>query len=240
MKLDLKKAYDKVNWDFFEVGLNHFGFPRKIIVIIMRCVRTTSSFILWNEEPTTAFRPSQGIRQGDHLSLYLFILYMESLSHMINQAVNQKLWKYFKTGIQGPSFSHLFFADDIILFAKALVNQAEVIMRIFNDFQKISSQVISINKSKLFIASSTPNQVVSGIKRVCGITIMDDLGKYLGVLLIHSRITRHAYSYIIDRIQKCLTSWKSHCLSIASRATLIQSVIAAMPIYTMQSVRLHV
>lgn len=105
-------------------------------------------------------------------------------------------------------------------------------MRILNNFQNLSRQVISINKSKLFVGPNVSSQVIRGIRRVCGIPIIEDLGKYLGVPLIHGRVTRQTYSYIIN--QQRLAGWKSQCLSIAGRTTLIQSVTAALLVYTMQ------
>lgn len=141
MKLDLEKAYDKVNWDFLEASLDHFGFPEKFITIIMRCVRTTSLSILWNRETTAAFKPSQGLRQRDPLSPYLLVIYIEFLSHMIHQAVERKLWSPLQIGKNGIKFFHLFFADDLILFSKASPFQARNIMKALQKFQDLSGQV---------------------------------------------------------------------------------------------------
>lgn len=76
MKLDLEKAYDKVDWKSLKQALLKFGFPTKFVNIIIICVTSTSLFILWNGEPTTSFRPFQ----GDPLSSYLFVIYIKAPS----------------------------------------------------------------------------------------------------------------------------------------------------------------
>lgn len=114
MKLDLKKAYDKVNWDFLEDTLRTFKFPESLINLIMFCVRNATTRILWNGEPQEAFDHSCGLRQGDPLSPYLFVLCIKRLSYLINEAVMKRQWQPIIPCRGGPHLSHLFFADDLI------------------------------------------------------------------------------------------------------------------------------
>ena len=83
--------------------------------------------VLWNGSPTDTFHPSRGICQGESLSLYLFVLCKERLVHVIDDAVSQRLWQLVPIGRGGPKISNLMFADDLVLFAEATVEQAEVI-----------------------------------------------------------------------------------------------------------------
>ena len=87
MKLDLEKAYDRLEWSFIHRVLQAFYFPPKISRIIMSCVTSSSTFILVNRGALKRFEPSRGIRQGEPLSLYLFILCMEYLGHLLNKNV---------------------------------------------------------------------------------------------------------------------------------------------------------
>ena len=119
VKIDLEKAYDKLEWSFIREMLIKANFPSDIRDIIMSCVSTVSTSILFNGEALEPILPSRGIRQGDPLSPYLFILCMDFLGQLIEEKCNAKLWCPVKASQGGPAFSHLMFADDIMLFAKA-------------------------------------------------------------------------------------------------------------------------
>ena len=76
-KLDLEKVYDKVEWSFLEATLQDFGFPDITVKLIMHCVRTSKLSILWNGTKLIEFEPSRGLRQGDPMSPFLFVLCIE-------------------------------------------------------------------------------------------------------------------------------------------------------------------
>jgi len=90
LKLDLEKAYDRLRWDFLEDTLRAAGLSEIWVGRIMECVSGPSMCILWIGEKTESFKPERGLRQGDPLSPYLFVLCMGRLCHLINGAVAQK------------------------------------------------------------------------------------------------------------------------------------------------------
>lgn len=92
MKIDLEKAYDMMDWNFIEKVLWEFNFSDKWVKLIMICVTLGESSILWNGETLNALKPICGLRQGDPLSPYLFVLCFEYLSNLINDKVNSKDW----------------------------------------------------------------------------------------------------------------------------------------------------
>nr|KYP62280.1 hypothetical protein KK1_016807 [Cajanus cajan] len=92
--------------------------------------------VIWNGEALQSFKPSRGIRQGDPLSMYIFVLCMERLFHLIDIAVNHKLWKPIKVSKKGPSLAYLTFADDLILFLEVSMDQVEIIQTCFDLFCK--------------------------------------------------------------------------------------------------------
>jgi hypothetical protein len=152
-KLDLEKAYDNVSWDFLKSCLEDFGFPSLTINLIMHCVTSSSLSIIWNGNKLPSFTPAKGLRQGDLLSPYLFVMCMEILSHMILEAVDDSRWKPVTLSKNGPYLSHLFFADDVLLFSKATTSQARVMEETFTKFFDSSGLKISISKSRAFFSN---------------------------------------------------------------------------------------
>jgi len=100
----------------------------------MHCVSSSSYSILWNGNKLPPFKPTHGLRQGDPLSPYLFILCMEKLSVAINSAVNQRRWEPIQIINGGPQVSHLLFADDVLLFTKAKTSQFHFMHNLFERF----------------------------------------------------------------------------------------------------------
>lgn len=121
IKIDLEKAYDRVKWSFMEHILKEFSVASKFVDLDMKCISSTSMQLLWNRDKTESFRPLRGLRQGDPLSPYLFVLVMERLSQLIYEKMKSKEWKPIKLGRRGPAISHLFLADDLLLFGEALM-----------------------------------------------------------------------------------------------------------------------
>lgn len=107
VKVDLEKAYDRVSWEFLKQTLEFARLPSELTTLIMNCVQATSMEVLWNGERTNAFKPKRGLRQGDPLSPYLFVLCMERLSQLITEAVQDRRWKPVKASRKPPSISHL-------------------------------------------------------------------------------------------------------------------------------------
>jgi len=118
IKIDLEKAYDHIEWNFIRDTLVLFKFPKHFISLIMSCISSSSISVLFNGGVTNLFQPSREIRQGDPLSPYLFILCMEILGALILDKYDENLWDPISTSKGGVVFSHIFFADDLVLFAK--------------------------------------------------------------------------------------------------------------------------
>lgn len=112
----------------------------------MSCVTQGETSILWNGEPLNPLSDERGLRQGDPLSPYLFVLCLEYLSNLINEAVENKKWVGIKTDKSGIMISHLMFADDLILFAKAEEGNCRVFMDILNTFCTHSGQRVNFQK----------------------------------------------------------------------------------------------
>lgn len=235
IKVDLEKAYDRLRWDFVLSCLEELNFPHHIVSLIKACITSVNMQILWEGSATREFLPSRGIRQGDPLSPYLFVICMEKLAHIIQEEVSRGDWKPIRLCKDGPPLSHLFFADDLILLSEASMDQVEVIQRCMNRFCHASGQKVSNAKTRIFFSQNVNHTRVQQLSELLGFTPTADLGKYLGVPLHHQRVTKDTYQYVIDKVKVRLSNWKANHLALAGRHTLVSSVINAIPVYPMQT-----
>jgi hypothetical protein len=134
IKLDMAKAYDRLEWNFIKTTLITIGFPNSLVETIMRCVSSVSYSILVNGHPTPLFKPHMGIRQGDPLSPFLFILCVDVFSRMITNKQDQNLLNGIAIAQTAPKISHLFFADDSIIFCKANKAEANQLKEVFEEY----------------------------------------------------------------------------------------------------------
>ena len=118
LKLNMSKAYDRVEWAYLEALMRRIGFSDRWVALIMECIMTVSYSILVNGEPSNVIHPSRGIRQCDSLSSYLFILYIEGLHDLLHKAAEVGHIRGVFIYKKGPRLTHLFFADDSVSFAK--------------------------------------------------------------------------------------------------------------------------
>jgi hypothetical protein len=95
MKLDMSKSYDKMNWGFLHKMLLAFGFEEGWVTWVMNLVTTTFFSILVNGSPTKTFNVSRGLRQGDPLSPFLYIILVEGLGRSLSRAKSQGAIKGF-------------------------------------------------------------------------------------------------------------------------------------------------
>nr|KYP56524.1 Putative ribonuclease H protein At1g65750 family [Cajanus cajan] len=185
-----------------------------------------------------SFVPNRQMRQGDPISPYIFVLCMERLFHLIEIAVNHQLWKPIRISRGGPKIAHLAFADDLLLFAEASVDQVEIIQTCLDLFCSSSGQKVSQDKTRIHFSKNVSWRVREEISNKFGFLRTDNLGKYLGVPIHHRRVNRVLFKGVVEKVNQRLSSWKAKTLSFAGRVTLTQSVLSALPSYLMQSVYL--
>ncbi|XP_050242023.1 uncharacterized protein LOC126690976 [Quercus robur] len=228
IKIDLEKAYDRIEWSFNRKMLTRFNFPENLIKLIMSCVTTVSTSLLLKGGSLDPFLPSRGIRQGDPLSPYLFILCMEFLGHLIEDKCVAKLWTPVKASRSGSAFSHLFFADDLVLFASATPENCAAINSVLQDFCNKSRQKVSEAKSRVFFSPNIDPDQRDVLSSILGFSATTNLGKYLGFPINHPGRQRHDFGFILDRVKKKLAGWKANLLSMAGRMVLIQASTSAI------------
>ena len=158
LKLDISKAYDQVEWLFLQNIMVKIRFPAGWIERVMSCVTIPSLSILVNGKPYGMIQPSRGIRQGDPISPYLFLLCAEGLTALLNKAESEGRIKGMSICRGAPNITNLMFADDSLLFCQATQAEGETIAYILQTYEKASGQRINLEKSSAYFSSNTPER----------------------------------------------------------------------------------
>lgn len=134
-----------------------------LIRLIMACTTTVSMNVLWNGEVTDDFAPTRGIRQGDPISPQIFVLCIDRLSHGIRKAVNDGDWKPVQLSRNGTPLTHLFFADDLLLLAKASTIQVKVLSSVLDSFRYSSGAKVNDTKTQVFFSKNVSHKEANNI-----------------------------------------------------------------------------
>ncbi|KAL0287517.1 UNVERIFIED_CONTAM: Retrovirus-related Pol polyprotein from type-2 retrotransposable element R2DM [Sesamum radiatum] len=230
LKVDLQKAYDTVEWDFLRAVLRLFGFPERFIAWIVECVTIPSFSVCLNGAPHSFFRGARGLRQGDPMSPYLFVLVMEVLSLLVRQIIEQDGGFSYHWKCEGIQLFQLGFADDLLLFSKADLPSVQVFKRAFMIFADMSGLHANIHKSHLIQSRSA-----GPLRDVLLATLDFQEGhlplRYLGVPLLAPRLSIADCQPILLKIDSRIKGWDGVLLSFAGRVQLIKSVLSALQIY---------
>ncbi|CAA7062301.1 unnamed protein product [Microthlaspi erraticum] len=233
VKSDMTKAYDRIEWEFVRLVLERLGFHPKWIQWVMQCLTTVSYTYLINGSAQGAVTPTRGIRQGDPLSPYIFILCSEVLSGLCNRAQVEGRLPGIRVSKRSPIVNHLLFADDTMIFCKADPKSCKELLSILRKYEEASGQKINRQKSAITFSSKTDQAVRQQVKNALEIQQEGGNGKYLGLPEHFGRRKKDLFSQIVDRVKQKAQSWSTRRLSPAGKLTMLKSVLAAMPTYTM-------
>jgi len=231
-KLDMSKAYDRVEWHFLEAVIRKLGFAEQWITLIMACVQSVSNSILINGGPVGNIQPSRGIRQGDPIFPYLFLICAEALSALLQQAERKGIITGVPTSLRGPSLSHLFFTDDNIIFCEANSVEWRRIMKILGIYEKGSGQKINLLKTSLFFSRNTSQERKQEILSLSRLTETHRIDTYLGLPSFVGKSKIQSFGFIKDRVLKKINNSKVKYLSQAGKEVLLKAVIQAIPTYS--------
>ncbi|XP_020259065.1 uncharacterized protein LOC109835503 [Asparagus officinalis] len=230
VNIDIRKAFDTINWNFIKEMLQGLGFPKVIVSRIMTCITTPKYSLSLNGSLHGYFKGERGLRQGDPLSPYLFILGMEYLTRSLNLLEQDGNFKFHpKCGRQ--KISHLIFADDLLLFCKGDLNSVQKIHQCINRFSQVSGLQANPNKCAIFYGG-VDDAIKESIQNYLGYTEGKMPIRYLGVPLVCKRLNYLDCNPLISKISSQLqNSLKNRKLSYAGRLQVIKSVILGIQIY---------
>ncbi|XP_059627374.1 uncharacterized protein LOC132270192 [Cornus florida] len=212
-KLDMSKAYNRVEWDFLFQILHHLGLNSIWIKMISACASTISYSLKINRASIGFFHPSRGLRQGDPLSPYLFILCAEAFSLSLLRAQQACLLFGVQICKGAPSVSHLFFADDSSIFCTASESEVWFLKHILIDYERASGQQVNFAKSSIFFSKNTSPDNRRLLSALLGLPEEGLQAHYLGVPAIVGRSKRDVFHFLLDQLQDHLSSWKAQTLS---------------------------
>ncbi|KAK8652140.1 hypothetical protein V6N13_061162 [Hibiscus sabdariffa] len=164
----------------------------------------------------------------------------ERLGHRIRELVSSGIWKAFSLTRNETPLSHLFFSNDLILYARVDLSQARLIAATLEEFSSYYGHWVSARKSQIYFSPNTNPETCAFISSFLGFQHVSNLGKYLRMPVQHSRTKCSDYDFIIDMMRARLNGWASQALSMAGHLTLAKSVLVAIPIYFMQTTRLSI
>ena len=213
IKLDLQKAYERVNWNFLKAVLLHFGFNEIFTRWIIAYVSSMTFEVMVNGGKSESFKPSRGLRQGDPLSPYLFILGKEVLSRLIEHELKLKKVVGIKTSISGPTISHVMYADDVVLFSKASSKDTASLVKTLEKYCRWLGQCINRNKSGVYFSKHTHSQAQRSIKSILQVKSLKKEAVYLGAPMFLSRAPSKDFAFLQDKLEAKLASWRRKCLS---------------------------
>uniref|UniRef100_A0A803Q8H5 Reverse transcriptase domain-containing protein n=1 Tax=Cannabis sativa TaxID=3483 RepID=A0A803Q8H5_CANSA len=240
LKLDMEKAFDRVEWSFLTAILQRFQFPPHFINLIFQCVSSTSIRFSINGQITDPIFPSRGIRQGDPLSPYLFLLCSEGLTAALRVQENLGLFKGISIARTASAVSHLLFADDTLIFTTASFASCNSLKEALTLYNLASGQKVNYSKSSILFSPNTPPAVSSYFFDTLGLEAKPFISKYLGVPQCFGRSKKSSFDFILHRIGSHLSAWNEKLFSKAGKEVLLKAVIQAIPSYAMSCFRLPV
>ncbi|XP_056691844.1 uncharacterized protein [Spinacia oleracea] len=235
IKIDMSKAYDRIHWGFLLRVLKAYGFPPSWIHLIYQCISTVSFKVLINGRISQPFRPKCGLRQGDPLSPYLFLFCMDILGRMLSLGQDIRLFQGIKLAREAPKISHLFFADDAMIFFQATEKSCINIGGILDRYCRISGQKLNLAKSFIKFSPNTSLSQQQLFKSILRMPQVSQFGQHLGVPIDCVGSKRSHFNYLIDKVSELITSWNGVLISQVQKMVLINTVIVATVSHVMMS-----
>lgn len=214
------------------------GFSEAWIKKVMNCLRSASFSTLINGKEGLGFKASRGLRQSCPLSPFLFIISAEGFSALINEAVENEPIQGIQMARGAPSISHLFFADDSLLFARADLRAAMCLKRAIKIYEAALGQMVNFQKSSLCFSPNMEATLVENIKSVFEVESVARRTKYLGFPSSMTKNRKDIFSQICVKVSGVVARWKDQLISAAGKEILIKSIAQAIPNYIMSLFRL--
>lgn len=196
----------------------------------MSCLSEAKFSVLINGNLIGFFSASQGVRQGDPLSTFIFIIMAEALSKFILLKHSQKLWQGVQISNSSISVMHSLFVDDALLFNKSMLSEAKQVKEVLDKYSSTSGQKNNLENSKIYILN-TFDDLKKKIVKMLGFQEVELPCTYLGISFFKGLNKAHYWDKVINRLKARILIWKARWLSLLGRIILIKLVLASIPNY---------
>lgn len=194
------------------------GFHDTWVKMVMRCVTSVTYSIKTNGQPCGHITPTRGICQGDPLSPFLFLFYAKGLSALLRKSMERGLLTGVAACPKGPKISHLFFADDSLIFCyRATIEECYTLEEILEIYENSSAQQLNLEKIALFFSRNTSQDIQDTIKNCFRAEIIKQHETYLGLPSLVGKNKCNTFQHLKERLDNKLSGWKEKLLSHASK-----------------------
>ncbi|GKV27657.1 hypothetical protein SLEP1_g36796 [Rubroshorea leprosula] len=231
-KADFEKAYDYVDWSSLDWMMESFGFGLKWRGWIMECLSTARISVLVNGSPTKEFEVGKGLRQGDPLSPFLFLMIVEGLQGLVQRAIKEEMMHGIEMGKKGLSVSLLQFADDTVIMGRANTENIRTVKDILKWFELMSGLRINFSKSSIF-GYNVSEKWLKGSAGILHCRVGRPPFLYLGLPVDSKSGNKKSWEMVVNKFRTKLAVWKAATLSFGGRLILLNSVLSTLPIFYM-------
>ncbi|KAK3194099.1 hypothetical protein Dsin_025409 [Dipteronia sinensis] len=211
-----------------------------LISLILDCISSSSLTVLLNGRAACSVALSRGLRQGCPISPYLFLLCAEAFSCLISSSEENGRVLGLRCVRGSPLVSHLFFADDSILFCRANLDGGLQIRKILDIYERGSGQQVNLQKSQITFSPNVDDLIRNEIKCLFEVNACNTHDRYLCLPSMVGRNKRVLFNDIKERVWKKMRGWKDIYFSFGEKEVLIKAVAQAIPSYSMSIFRLPV
>ncbi|WOL04581.1 hypothetical protein Cni_G13302 [Canna indica] len=233
LKLDLEKAYDRVDWSIVLKILEKMGMLIKIRKWIEACLMGVSYSCKVNGVSSRSFGSNKGIRQGDSLSPYLFIIMEQLLTTLVNYAVNKKDIDVFKIG--NTVISHSLFADDMVFFIKGNKKSCKNLVAVLEKYCLATGQKVNMEKSTILFPENCKTEVK---QRICkDLNIKEGCYPllYLGTYISPKRLEKKFQMKLVHKAKGKMESWSGNQLTQAGKCVMLNAMVNSLPMHSLMT-----
>ena len=219
--------------------LERLGFYGRWVGWIKACLVSSSVSVLVNGSPTQEFKPRKGMRQGDPLTPFMFLIVAEGLAGVVRMAVDKELLESVEIGGRLTKVNMLQFADDTFFLCKASAHSVFVIKAILICFELASGLKVNFQKSSVG-GIGCNNLLIQRFATVLNCATMKTLFKYLGMPVGGNHRRSKFWEEVVERVRRRLGRWKGKFISMSGRLCLIKSVLSTLPLFYMSLYKMPV